>query len=62
MGWEAGYLATVPSMAGAVPKMLAAGDPHQATNGNLGTGIQSALVQIAERFGCAIRIDAPKVA
>ena len=41
MGQLAGYLATAPSKAGDVPKMLAAGGPHQAHNGNLGARIRS---------------------
>lgn len=45
MGRQAGYLATAPSKAGELPKMLAAGGPHQVHNGNSGARIRSAPVQ-----------------
>jgi len=50
-GREAGYLATATSMAGFMPKMLAAGGPHQAKNGNSGARIRSAPARSTDLKG-----------
>ena len=51
MGRQTGYLATAPSKAGDVPRMLAVCGPHQTQNGNSGARIRSALVRSTDVKG-----------